>query len=356
MEFSKIVKGVFNFLWETALVVIAVYYVLSYCNVSFYSIKQHFDRKDQFYESLNERIDLYKFHNEKYRLYDNVEKRFISKKYRYIGSIEDGESLVKFSKDREKYGYLNINTGKVAIPANLIYASNFSCGIAAIVPNGEKRLHFVNSKFQDIFDTTFYFRDWGFYQFEKNGYCIVDGEEGHFRGVINAEGKWILEPVYSEIKGCDDAPYYIIADSAQKYGIVDSCFNWVIEPQYDYIEQTEDCSALYASDAIKEKVIDYNGNVIAPFVVGDIGDLTYSVDMTLCGTQRKLQKVSEKVCYFQRLSHDGEIRYGLMNKHTGRIIIPARYRSVELISEDIVKCRLDLYSCRLYDISGKPIN
>lgn len=363
MKFSTIVGGIFDFLWKTALVVIAVYYALSFCNVSFYNIKKIFDSNGKLYESLNERIDLYGFnYGTYYRLYDHDRDKFISKKYKKIGSVEYGDSLAVFTNDNERYGYLNINTGKIVVPNNLKFATDFYNGIAAIVPETETQVHFVNSEFEDIFDETFFFyeddiADSGLYRFNENGYCIVPAEEGSLYGVFNSTGDWILEPIYSDITECRQVPYYIIKNSANKYGVVDTCFNWTIEPTYDYIQQTYDCSALYATKSSVQRMIDYHGNIINPFVVGDTGDLTYDITTKNdAGEYTTSSIVSDKVCYFTTGHREIKETYGLMDKHTGRVIIPARYSSIGLVSENIVKCGIDYYSYRLYDITGKPIN
>lgn len=357
MKFSIFVKGFFSFLWETGLIVIAVYYILDFCNVGIDDITKHFDRRGQRYYSLNERIDLYIFRDRKYRLYDKAQGKFISKKYEMIGTAEPGDSLVVFKKGEDRYGYLNINTGEIVFPANLRFATDFSHGMAAIVPEKEERVHFVNSTFKDIFSETFYFNRFKSYKFNENGFCIIPDENGECLGVINSRGEWVIEPVYSDIERYFNVPYYEIITVTQKHGVLDSCFNWTVEPIYENLSQTEDYTGLYASDSSGQKLIDYQGNVIAPFIVGDTGDLTYSVSSrNNDGEYATVQIVSDRVCYFQIVCITGEYKYGLMDRHTGKVIIPAIYDDVNLVSEDIVKCSLDQYSYRLFDIKGKPIN
>ena len=357
MKFSTFVEGIFSFLWKTALVVIAVYYVLDFCNVSINDITRHFDTKGQVLESLNERIDLYIFRDRKYRLYDNKLGKFISKKYEMIKSPGNGDSIAVFRKDNERYGYLNINTGKVIIPARLKFATVFSNDIAAIVPENDDRIHFINKTFKDTIGTTFYFNSWRPYEFTKSGFCIVSDGEYNSVGVIDSKGNWVIAPMYSSIEEYDDAPYYEITTEESKYGVLDSCFRWTVEPTYEYITQTEDCTALYAVDSNGQEMISYDGEVIIPFLIGNARDLTYDISMkNHSGEYTDTPIISDKVCSFQVIHRTGGYKYGLMDKHTGRVILPARYDGIELVSENIVKCRLDTFSSRLYDITGKPIN
>lgn len=356
MKVSAFVKGFFNFLWKTALVVIAVYYVLDFCNVSINDITRHFDTKGQVLESLNERIDLYIFRDRKYRLYDNKLGKFISKKYEMIEFSGNGDSIAVFRKDNERYGYLNINTGKVIVPAKLKFATAFSNDIAAIVPGNDDRIHFINTTFRDTISTTFYFNSWRPYEFTKSGYCIVSDGKYNSVGVIDSKGDWVIAPMYSSIEEYDDAPYYEITTEDSKYGVLDSCFRWTVEPTYEYITQTEDRTALYAVDSNGQEMISYDGEVIMPFLIGNARDLTYDISMkNHSGEYTDIPIISDKVCSFQVIHRTGGYKYGLMDKHTGQVIIPARYDDIGLVSEDIVKCGLDGYSYRLFGINGKPI-
>ncbi|MDO4949078.1 MAG: hypothetical protein Q4E55_02760 [Bacteroidales bacterium] len=49
---------------------------------------------------------------------------------------------------------------------------------------------------------------------------------------------------------------------------------------------------------------------------------------------------------------------GVMDKQTGRVIVPAKYGNIEMASENIIKCSLELNErddSVLYDLKGNKI-
>lgn len=83
-----------------------------------------------------------------------------------------------------------------------------------------------------------------------------------------------------------------------------------------------------------KQLVDFEGNVLEPFVIDGTHSLWYMVKYN-DDEADEYEMVPDLVAY----RVDGW--EGLMNKHTGRIITPAVYKGFTMISKALIRAELD---------------
>jgi len=193
------------------------------------------------------------------------------------------DSLLRFSKD-ERVGFINLNTGNIDIAPQYTHAWPFSEGLAGVVVNG--KLGFIRTDGSIAIPCTYNYhtlqkQDYFFHY----GYCVVADSSDRY-GIINQYGEWLLRPQYEKITLCED--YFVASNTGD--------FN---------------------------KQISYDGHVIQDCVVENIYDITYDInyklDNSCYGYIEEDRVVSQE--YFKYYVFG---RYGLMDKK-GHYITPPLY-------------------------------
>jgi hypothetical protein len=168
------------------------------------------------------------------RLRSKITRDFIGPRADYIH--DTGDTLVKYMKNR-KYGYINILTGKDAIPSveyNFDYAWDFDdeSGLAAVLEDGKIGFIRKDGSYQIppqypfnrslSFDTECEF---------SNGFCIIPSEKKEKLGLIDTRNRLILPFIYEYIGNLEEG--YRIIGKDGKYGLLDSVFTEKIRPVYN---------------------------------------------------------------------------------------------------------------------------
>ena len=204
----------------------------------------HYERN----ESINTRTETWKN-----RLYSSDSKEtlvvsgIVADDYETFGS----DSIGIFKKD-EKFGYYNVNTKQVVIPAMYENAWKFSDGLAGVIKEGY--LGFVNLDNKTVIEFNHAYHKSRLYEFIFQwGYCAVPNKEG-LCGIIDKEGKWIVEPLYE------------LADvSCREYAIVNVKDGFSIQVDYsgNILNQyvIDDVERLYYTENGKINAIDENGQI-----------------------------------------------------------------------------------------------
>lgn len=223
---------------------------------------------------------------------------------------------------KNKRGYYNSYTGKIAIEAKYRRAWIFSDGIAAVQKDGN--IGFINRKGEVVipFQFPYYGNNLSSYVF-KNGYCIVANKKGKC-GIINTKGEW------------------------------------VIEPEYEYIETFNDY--VIATRAGVRCLIDYNGKILNDFILDKIRPLTYKkrevhtdnngkIVYDDCGNVTYVEIEVNTNFYAYCI---GE-RWGLMDSKCKRITAPLYSRIIALNESIFRGILLDRYSEILINNKGEII-
>ena len=151
------------------------------------------------------------------------EVRFTLEQAEQVRIFKDG--MAAFSMVNEegvvKWGFVNKN-GKVVINPQFSSVLNFSDGKCG-VSNTEGKWGFINTEGKLIISYQF-----DYVNYFKNGNCVVTS--GNKNGVIDKNGKYIINPQFSEM--IIDGDIYLIKQG-RKWGWCDLDGKLIINPQFD---------------------------------------------------------------------------------------------------------------------------
>ena len=267
-------------------------------------------------------------------------------KYNRISTVSENDSLAVYEYF-DKRGYINVNNNEVVISArknDYEKAWLFSEGLAAVVKDG--KIGFINEKNEVVIPFEFHYSVCcDCYKFE-NGHCVMSNKDGKM-GIIDTEGRWVLEPVFDVIKSqCEENGYRVVVKDSM-YGLYDSLLNVVYPVEYSCVLVLPDCIFLVKDG--KKWQVDLEGNIVQPFLYDSSEILQYPIGVNESGEIR--YELSDYVTY--------EIngRYGVMNRITGKIVIPAIYADVKMPSKELfeVWCTRN-YDWFLIDVNGNKVN
>ena len=253
----------------------------------------------------------------------------------FVNTYNSEDSLVVFRTFDRLRGYLNVNTGMIVIPAQYQRAWNFSEGIAAVYKEG--LVSFINSSGEPAFPATFSIRydlnfDDAAFQFH-DGFCVMRTMDNKW-GLINAQGEWVVEPVYNSI----DVPYngYRRVYDGYHFGLLTPDGNLALPAIYDDIRRGADGEGwVLVKDGFACQV-DSRLQVTMPFVHDGIHTLSYIDEYDTheyydeAAGEYKTHKMS-KPRFFR---YDIGINSGVIDAH-GKVIIPAIYYNVRIVNDDL---------------------
>ena len=305
------------------------------------------------HKPVSERLQIDYYSDGSARLYDKKEKEYIMDGMQWLSdvSVDDSLAVIAFPGKR---GFININTAEMVIEPQYKAAWIFSEGLAA-VRNQDGMVGFINKNNEVVIPFKFDAKGDGIstpYVF-KSGRCFMSDSLGHL-GIIDREGNWQLEPVYDYIE-------WHTVDGFRKvqkddlYGLLDSTFNVVCEPFYQEIFIMKDDNNIVLTTDSLQYLVDYSGNVVISFLYDDIIPLGYPT--TMSGTDVDVEDyyhteyiVSNYAKY--RIGYN----YGILNSKTGKIITPAIYNDIKMISDRLFSVNEGAGISYLIDTKGNPTN
>ena len=270
----------------------------------------------------------------------------------YLNEYTDDSLVVFRSKDREKRGFININTGRIVIPAQYDRAWNFSEGLAAVIKEGE--LSFINEKGEQAIPMTFPFHfddDHAHYAFQfHDGLCVMISWD-HKWGLINTRGEWVVEPIYTEIKK-PRFGYRIVSES-ERYGLLTSAGKTVLPLEYDIIRYSSDGQGFFIAKDGYAKIVDKHFNTIVPFAHDGLYQLTYIHDYRSVEEYDENGNIKPITPPYWR--YDVGMNSGVIDR-TGHVIIPAKYFMVRMVDENLFEVEVTCEGDRiLFDRKGQYV-
>lgn len=225
----------------------------------------------------------------------------------------NGDSLAVFCL-KDKRGYFNSYTGRIAIEPTYRRAWIFSDGLAAVQRDG--MIGFLDHNGNTVigFNYPYYGNPLKEFVF-KNGHCIVADSTGHC-GVIDKTGTWVIEPIYDRVS---------------------------ITKEY----------AIVTREGVSQQ-IDYDGKVINPFLVDYVTPLTIYVTERFMNKdgEVKFEEYEKNTGFFRYYVGN---RYGLLDKNC-HVITPAEYKYIEALNDHTFRATLlDGTSEVLLDENGRII-
>ena len=200
--------------------------------------RDYWDRK------LSENVTLRSFSDNKWRVYNKQTGEYTTEKINWVSEASETDSLAVYALPGKR-GYININTGRIIIDAeanDYRKAWVFSDGLAAVMKDG--KIGFINANNEVVIPFQFDYIDkcrmYDFGYLFHNGYCIMTNANGDL-GLIDKNGKWIVEPAYDEVWAPHDSGYRIIVDNS-KHGALNSRGNVIY---------ADDLSKVFGVDAVR---------------------------------------------------------------------------------------------------------
>lgn len=297
------------------------------------------------------------YHKSEYRLYNSHEKKTVLKGIDKVVKPARGDSLTVFFQDGLR-GYLNANTGKSVIPAQYSRAWLFSEGIAAVMDSSGK-IGFVDKDNKVVLPFVYSScRGKNVDYLFHNGLCVMTDLQGTC-GLIDVTGSWALAPKYDYIWSPRYGKYRIVIEDG-KYGVLDESLSLLFPIEYDFIEfaNSEADGLLLIKDGVKQQVA-FDGTVLVPFMLDDASDLYYTQRIESIvvpdgeGSSTLYNEVALLSDYLQYCVHNS---WGLMHRETGKVILPALYNDIEMLSSTLVKAELaEASGYILFDVNGQRI-
>ena len=305
--------------------------------------RDYWDRK------LSDNITLHSFSDNKWRVYDKQTGEYTTDKIYWLSEVPENDSLAVYALPNKR-GYINVNTGRIVIDAeanDYRKAWVFSEGLAAVMKEG--KIGFINAKNEVVipfqFDYTDKCRMYDFGYLFHDGFCIMTDKDGDL-GLIDTTGKWIVEPDYDEIWAPHESGYRIIVDNS-KHGVLDSRGNVVYPAEYGYIDVLSDGFVLTKGG--KKWQVDFDGNVVQPFMFDGTYYLNYPIGYNECGD---IQYAFADYAKYKVMN-----RYGIMNRITGKPITLALYSDINMLSKDLFEVQdPESYDWYLVDTQGNVIS
>lgn len=226
-------------------------------------------------------------------------------------TVWGSDSIGVFKKD-EKYGYYNNNTKEIVVPAIYENAWRFSEGLAGVIKGG--LLGFINLKGETVIGFHYAYHKSRLYEFIFHwGYCAVPNENGD----------------------C---------------GVIDKTGRWVIQPKYTHAEVASSEYAIVAVPNGFKMQLDYDGNIINPYVIDEAERLLYTKNEKDSSTDDYNEYPTS--FYKYRVNYNA----GLMDGK-GHFITKPIYNNVEAIDETLFLATLkDGVSVVVIDQMGNVVN
>ena len=305
--------------------------------------RDYWDRK------LSENVTLRSFSDNKWRVYNKQTGEYTTEKINWVSEAPETDSLAVYALPGKR-GYININTGHIIIDAeanDYRKAWVFSDGLAAVMKDG--KIGFINDQ-NDIvipfqFDYTDKCRMYDFGYVFHNGYCAMTDADGNL-GLIDKNGNWVVEPEYDEIWAPHKSGYRVIVKDS-KHGILSSTGTIVYPAEYGYISIIPDGFVLNKGG--KKWQVDFQGNVVQPFMFDNTYYLKYPVGYNECG--------EIQFAFADYVKYEVMNCYGIMNRITGEPITTAIYSDINMLSKDLFEVQeYDSYDWYLLDTKGNVVS
>ena len=271
------------------------------------------------------------------------------------------DSLICYS-DGKKRGYFNMFTGKPVIEPKYNHAWIFSDGLASVDDGGW--IKFIDASGKVVIDPQIpYIPGAEGYVFHKN-HCIVHNERRDRFGLLDKQGKWVLQPDYISIESSNN---FWIVDNGEGKSVLDSTLNTIIPFTKGQIWVNTEYISVTLSNHIIQRY-DHSGEIINDFYINDVSYMTYESDELRYSTSKNYNEEGtltsetenieplpvEKMAKCRRYEAESGW-YGLMTAD-GKVITPPSYCSIQAIGYDMYLCKDNDEDGVILNGKGQPTN
>jgi hypothetical protein len=309
-------------------------------------------------KQLSESVIAYRFYNHNcgLKIYNADTGHYTLEGIKWVRKNSDKDSLAVFCRDGLR-GYLNVNTGKPAIPEQYSHAWNFSEDVAAVVKDG--KIGFINSRGETVIPFGYCYADRDGYPMDyvfHDGYCVMTADADGTCGLIDRSGQWVVEPEYDYVYPQENGTKCRLVKKDGKYGLLDENLLFIFPVEYDAISISDKGGVNLTKGGYKWRA-DYDGKVLDPFIFDGLepiynpsGNDPVKDESSGDYENTVTEKISDTFAIYKIGSKCGVIR-----KDNGKVVIPAIYDSVTMISPTLFDAQEDSRSHVLFDINGKVV-
>lgn len=359
----RVLRGIFNACWKLAVIAASVCIVCAIFNeygLGYARICRFLAPKWEYANTLSDRVYVQQHKKGYYKLFDRRTGRKISNtRFRMVYDAPERDSLTVFRSMDGRRGFLNVNTGRIAIPAQYRHAWVFSEGVAAVVGDDDS-LRFIGYDGKAVFDRAFEY-DANYDYVFRDGLCIMtrETEVRKLEGMIDLTGNWIIPQEYTSVIPVDGEDWYFVcidnSDYGYKEGLIDISGNWIFPPVYNNIDYCRCDSTFYLTKDYVKSHISADGTVLEPFLIEEVYHLSYDLPgenlIDKYDYEYTRVAISDKVASYRVCN-----LYGLLDLRTGKPLTPACFSDISMQTADLIRCQLkDTYSEVLYDSNGRGI-
>ena len=340
---KKCVKDLLNITWKVGVGMIGLFALMLAVRLGGFIWRDNLGRATWRDKTLSENVVVRAWNRGGDRVYNKKTGRYTTSRVAWVAETPINDSLTVFCDKKGYRGFLNVNTGEIVIPAQYNKAWVFSDGLAA-VEYGKKQLGFINHDNQMVISDIPYAPGYFDYVF-KNGYCIVKtwDDDGNLVYSVYSSSTLSKTGEYNALNRLDRADY-TIAKNRDGYWLLDSAYDKVFDEPYDVIEEAYYLDGIFVTDNWVKKRVDFDGTVLDDFVIDGVSRLSYVVDLAENDVdeyyeERYLSEFEPDLIVYRVGDHQG-----LMNPKTGKVITPAKYGDITMISKNLLRAELNSYN------------
>ena len=344
-KYGKILRRTVGSCFAFLMLLLAIAAGWDFCRTACYrlALDKHFD--DSYYDTqyISRNVTYYTYYDEDGFLKTADGKKTITG-IKWIAKPLGLDSLICYS-DGKKRGYFNMFTGKPVIEPKYSHAWIFSDGLASVDDGGW--IKFIDASGKVVIDPQIpYIPGAEGYVFHYNR-CIVHNERRDRFGLLDKQGKWVLQPEYFSIESSNN---FWIIDNGEGKSVLDSTLNTVIPFTKGQIWVSSEYISVTLSNHIIQRY-DHSGKIINDFYINDVSYMTYESDELRYSTSKNYNEEGtltsetenieplpvEKMAKCRRYEAESGW-YGLMTAD-GKVITPPSYCSIQAIGYDMYLCK-----------------
>lgn len=344
-KYGKILRRTVGSCFAFLMLLLAIAAGWDFCRTACYrlALDKHFD--DSYYDTqyISRNVTYYTYYDEDGYLKTSDGKKTITG-IKWIAKPLGMDSLICYS-DGKKRGYFNMFTGKPVIEPKYSHAWIFSDGLASVDDGGW--IKFIDASGKVVIDPQIpYIPGAEGYVFHNNR-CIVHNKRRDRFGLLDKQGKWVLQPEYFSIESSNN---FWIIDNGECKSVLDSTLNTVIPFTKGQIWVSSDYISVTLSNHIIQRY-DHSGKIINDFYINDVSYMTYESDELRYSTSKNYNEEGtltsetenieplpvEKMAKCRRYEAESGW-YGLMTAD-GKVITPPSYCSIQAIGYDMYLCK-----------------
>lgn len=297
----------------------------------YYRIESRWGRRYWNDKELSQWVEARGFGDDTFRVYNSELECYTTPRLSWVSTASDNDTLAVYALPNRR-GFINVNTGRIAIDAkanDYRKAWVFSEGLAAVMKEG--KVGFIDAQNQVVIPFHFDYSDkcrmWDLGYLFHDGLCVMTNAEGSL-GLIDKSGRWVVEPIYDEVWAPHTSGFRVVIVGG-KFGVLDAQCNVVYPTEYDYIDIVHDGFVLVRNGSMWQ--VDFQGRTVHAFLFDNTGELRYPVEDHEFG--------DENYVLSNYVKYEVMGNYGIIDRTNGRVITPAIYSDIYMLSERLFEVR-----------------